>query len=75
MFQLVTGRDTVAAGLPAGYRAWAALPDMGNAQVFVEDEWLGYCRKAGLVLVMPVQSLPGAAMKQAWRRCAHVVVL
>ena len=75
LLQLVAQRAPIGALLPIGYRAWAASPDLGNARVFVEDKGRDYCLAAGLELVMPVEALSAAEMKQSWRSCNHVVAL
>jgi sulfur relay (sulfurtransferase) DsrF/TusC family protein len=75
MLQLVSQRATTSALLPVGYRAWAALPDLGDFRIYVEDKWWDYCLAARLELVMPVEILSEAEMKQSWRKCHQVVAL
>lgn len=75
IFQLVSQRATAGALLPTGYRAWAALPDLGEARIYAENKWLAYCKATGLELVMPVEALSEAAMRRSWRDCHHVVAV
>ncbi len=48
LMQLAEDRDGKAAMLPAGYRAWAALPDLAEVAVFAEPEWLRHCDRAAI---------------------------
>ena len=75
ILQLVAARDPSAAVLPGGYRAWAALPDLAEARVFVERHWDTICRSGGLELTLPVELLDPGEMRKSWRCCDHVVVL
>lgn len=75
VLQLLSRRNAGDAGLPAGYRAWAALPDLGHARMFAEQRWLDFCRTRGLELLTPVEGLDAAGMRRSWRSCDHVVVL
>ncbi len=75
ILQLAADKAAAGAGLPAGYKAWSALPDLGCVQVFAESSWVGRCQRRGIALVLPVAGLDPAGMKQRWRRCGHVLVL
>lgn len=75
MLQLVVQRAPANALLPAGYRAWAALPKLGNTRIFVESRWWKFCQAANLELVVPVEVLEADEMKRTWRDCQHVLVL
>jgi sulfur relay (sulfurtransferase) DsrF/TusC family protein len=75
ILQLAAERNASAAMLPGGYRAWAALPDLSAARIFVEQQWQVFCQARELDLVMPVEALSAAGMKQSWRGCDHVIVL
>jgi len=75
IFQLAADRKTTDAMLPVGYRAWASLPDLAEARVYAEQQWLEFCKKSRLELVMQVEALSPARMKLAWRSCLHVLVL
>ncbi|MEE4218342.1 MAG: DsrE family protein [Xanthomonadales bacterium] len=75
ILQLAADKAAAGASLPAGYRAWSALPDLGSVQVFAESGWLERCHGLGIELVLPVEGLGFADMKQRWRGCDHVVVL
>ncbi len=39
LLQLARDKSPGAAGLPAGYRAWAALPELGEIRLFAETAW------------------------------------
>lgn len=75
LLQLAAGRDGAAALLPAGYRAWAALPDLTGLRAFAEREWLDRCARDSIELLLPVQALGAAEMKDRWRRCRHALLL
>ena len=75
VLQLAERKVRSAAGLPAGYGAWAALPDLGSVQVFADSAWVGRCERMGIGLSLPVEALGHARMKKNWRRCEQVVVL
>lgn len=75
ILQLVATRDPSAADLPGGYRAWAALPDLSDARIFVERNWDEICRSGGLELTLPVEPLDPEDMQKSWRCCDHVVVI
>lgn len=75
VLQLAAQRNASDALLPAGYRAWAALPDLADARIFAEQNWLDLCRVAELELLLPVEALGEAAMRRSWRNCDHVLVL
>lgn len=73
--QLVAQRNTVTASLPAGYRAWAALPDLAETRFFVEHRWLDWCQARGLDLIVPAQPLSAEEMRRTWRLCDHALCL
>ena len=75
VMQLAAKRNVSEALLPAGYRAWAALPDLSGARIYAEQNWLDLCRTAGLDLVLPVTAMSEPDMKRYWRNCDHVLVL
>jgi sulfur relay (sulfurtransferase) DsrF/TusC family protein len=75
LMQLADVRDSKPAMLPAGYRAWAALPDLAEVAVFAEPEWLRCCDRAAIRLILPVQPLSAEAMQSGWRRCNHILVI
>jgi sulfur relay (sulfurtransferase) DsrF/TusC family protein len=75
LMQLARHKASAAAGLPAGYRAWAALPELGELRLYAESAWLRRCERAGIELMLPVEGLGHARMKQRWRRCDLVLVL
>ena len=75
LLQLAVGRDSSAALLPAGYRAWAALPELAPTALFAERDWLKRCERDALTLMLPVQALSAADMQSRWRGCGHCLVL
>lgn len=75
VMQLVAQRDVSQALLPSGYRAWAALPELGDARVFAEQSSLDACLLRGMTLVMPVEALSLSQMKRSWRGCDYALVL
>jgi sulfur relay (sulfurtransferase) DsrF/TusC family protein len=74
LMQLAAERDSSNAMLPAGYRAWAALPDLAEVTFFAEREWLKRCDRAAIRLLLPVQALSAEAMQSGWRACDFVWV-
>jgi len=74
LMQLARERNPSAAMLPAGYRAWAALPDLAEAAVYVEREWFERLDGTGIQWILPVQTLSAEAMSLRWRCCNHVLM-
>ena len=75
LLQLAARHDGAAALLPAGYRAWAALPDLTRLRPYAEREWLERCARDSVELLLPVQALNAAEMADRWRRCRHALLL
>lgn len=75
VLQLAADRRGAEAGMPAGFRAWAALPELGEVKVFAEAAWIARCEQGGTEWLLPVEGLGHARMKTAWRECDRVVVL
>jgi sulfur relay (sulfurtransferase) DsrF/TusC family protein len=75
LMQLAADRDSEAAMLPPGYRAWAALPDLAEVRYYAESEWLKRCEHAAIELILPVQALSADKMQAGWRRCRHALVV
>lgn len=75
LLQLAAARDSAAALLPGGYRAWAALPELTPTALFAEREWLKRCERDAIPLMLPVQALGAADMQSRWRGCGHCLVL
>ena len=61
ILQLADDRDGKAARLPAGYRAWSAMPDLGDVRFFAESAWIGRCERRGVTCACP---------SRAWDMCA-----
>jgi sulfur relay (sulfurtransferase) DsrF/TusC family protein len=75
LLQLAADRDSERAMLPAGYRAWAALPELAEVVVYAERDWLEFCRRSAIRLLLPVQGLDAEALRAGWRQCRHVLVV
>ena len=75
ILQLAADKDAAAALLPGGYKAWAALPDLGEVRVCAEGSWVNRLERLGIELCTSVEPLGFARMKRDWRRCNHVMVL
>ena len=75
IFQLAAERKVENALLPAGYRAWAALPGLAEVSIYVEQRWLDFCVANAVKLLLPVEALDSSGMKRSWRNCRHVMVL
>jgi hypothetical protein len=61
--------------LPAAYRAWASLPDIGEARLFAAEDWLQRLNLQGSRLLVPVHGLNPDEMRRTWRRCTHSMVM
>ena len=72
ILQLSRHRALDESGLPAGYRAWASLPEMGEFSVFAEQEWL---HDGSEDYLLPVTGLNEKQMRDQWRRCMQSLVL
>jgi sulfur relay (sulfurtransferase) DsrF/TusC family protein len=75
LLQLAANKDGGDAGLPAGYKAWAALSELGTVRLFGESGWLRRCERLGTDLLLQVDGLGAARMKTRWRACDRVIVL
>lgn len=75
ILQLAAEKDGAGARLPRGYRAWSALPELGDVRVYAEAGWISRLERLGVELLMPVEGLGFAQMKRRWRRCGQVMVL
>lgn len=75
VLQLAREKRGKEALLPGGYKAWGALPDLGNVKVYAESAWMGRCEHNGSEWLLPVEGLGRARMKNAWRSCDRVLVL
>ena len=75
LLQLAADKDGAAAGLPPGYKAWAALAELGSVRLFCESGWLRRCERPGADWLAEVEGLGAARMKTRWRACDRVIVL
>lgn len=75
LLQLAADHDSKGAMLPAGYRAWAALPELAEIVVYAERNWLEYCDRSAIRLLLPVQGLRAEDLRAGWRQCRHVLVV
>lgn len=75
VMQLLAARDTADARLPAGYRAWASLPELTSVRVFAEPSWLARLQRSGADLLLQAEPMDAAVMRSDWRDCKTVLVL
>jgi sulfur relay (sulfurtransferase) DsrF/TusC family protein len=75
VLQLLADRAPEDSRLPAGYRAWASLPELAEARFYVEEDRFEACAGKGLTLALPVTPLSAGQMPDIWRRCQQVLVL
>ena len=75
ILQLLAERDPRAALLPAAYRAWASLPEMGEAVLYGEQTWLDRLAEWRAELVMPVNGLSRTQLRRHWRHCDYSMVI
>lgn len=75
VMQLAAARDSINAMLPPGYRGWAAVPDLSDAEFFAETDWLERCTARGIELAVPVAGLASFQMQQRWRQCDRVLAI
>lgn len=75
ILQLASRRNPGQAMLPAGYKAWSALPDLAEVHFYAERHWLDWCADQGLQLMLTVAGLSAAQMQKNWRGCNHVMVI
>jgi sulfur relay (sulfurtransferase) DsrF/TusC family protein len=74
VLQLAVDRDPAPALLPVGYRGWTALPEMADARIFADREWLQRCARDGIELALPVEALGAAEMARRWRDSDRVLL-
>jgi len=75
ILQLIEKRTLVDAQLPAGYRAWASLPDLTDVAVFAEAEWHQKTQRHSLALALDVQPVSVSEMRTDWQRCNRTIIL
>jgi hypothetical protein len=73
--QLLTDREPGAAGLPAGYRAWASLPELTEVRAFAEPSWISYFDRRGAAPLLRPEPMAAGDMRSDWRDCDLVLVL
>jgi hypothetical protein len=73
--QLAGERDARKAGLPAGYRGWASLPEMTRVSAFIEPGWLERMSELGITPLLPVKARSKEQMRADWHECARLLVL
>ena len=71
--QLIRQRDLKSANLPAGYKAWASLPEMSHIETYIEKPWSD--RLAGVELMLNPRALSIKQMREQWETCEKVLVL
>ena len=75
VMQLASEKSASASLLPAGYKAWSAMPDLGEVSFYAESGLLRRCANLGIELILPVEGLGSGRMKSGWRDCNQVLVL
>jgi len=78
VLQLTARGDLHPAQLPAGYRAWAGLPELfesAELQVFAEPEWLDKLRSNGLQTCLPTEASTAWDMRRNWTLCDRLLIL
>ncbi len=78
VLQLIAKGDPHPALLPAGYRAWASLPELfekATLQTFVEPAWLEQLQANNLQPCLPLQASSPQEMRQDWTACDRLLVL
>ena len=75
IMQLAREMDGETALLPAGYRAWAGLPELVDTGFFAEQGRLEQCANRGIELLLPVTGLSPEEWRRRWRLCDRAMVL
>jgi hypothetical protein len=75
VLQLLCDRGPAAAQLPAGYRAWASLPELTPVSAFAETAWVEWLQRGNLELSLPLRAASRHQMRADWSACHRVVVL
>lgn len=73
--QLLAGKQSEAAGLPPGLKAWASLSMLGEARFFMAADSHARLTAKGLELLVPVQALEAPAMAARQEQSPHVLVV
>lgn len=73
--QLLAKRDPAPARLPAGHRAWAALPGLTTVRAWVDRESLKALGAGPDELALQVQSVSADEMPALQSRCERLLVL
>lgn len=72
VLQLAGDVRTAAAQLPPGYKAWAALHDLGDIRLFAEAIWVDRCTAQGIEWTIRPQALDPRQFARQWRACRAV---
>jgi len=77
VLQLLSERDLRDAGLPAGYRAWASLPELTEAAFFAETVFQSHLTGSSGTQSVSIEPtwLERTAMRQHWESCQRLMVL
>jgi sulfur relay (sulfurtransferase) DsrF/TusC family protein len=78
VLQLAARDNTRPAMLPAGYRAWASLPELveqGELKVFAEPAWLAKMQQNHMQACLDIQPANSAQMREDWAKCDRVLLL
>ena len=75
VLQLVEKRTLSDAQLPAGYRAWASLPELTDVAVFAEPQWQKKLQENQLDTVLETCPMTLPLMRSDWQACSRTIIL
>ena len=75
VLMLQAERSPDSARLPVGYKAWGALPDLGDCSIYAESAWLERLTKSANPLVLPVEGLDLNEIGSRWRQADYAMVI
>lgn len=78
VMQLAPRDDYHSAMLPAGYRAWASLPELieqAGLHAFAEPGWLAKMQKNKIKPCLDLLPADAVQMRKDWARCDRVLML
>jgi len=78
VLQLIGRGDTSVALLPAGYRAWASLPELSEQaelEVFADVAWLDRLSRNGQQTCLAVKACTALEMRQKMTHCDRLLTL
>ena len=78
VMQLVPREDLHPALLPAGYRAWASLPELieqAELRTFAEPGWLEKMQQSNMKPCLDLLPADSSQMRRDWARCDRILLL